>query len=76
MCISDGASKLRCSCPVYCPSTKDLVCGTNGVTYPSTCHLTKEACETKNGVKLSYMGKCYGRFLRRIWDRTNSYVGC
>lgn len=33
-----------CVCPV-CDEVYDLVCGTDGVTYASDCHLKQQACE-------------------------------
>ena len=35
-----------------------MVCGTDGVTYADICHLEKEACEKKSGVKKDHPGPC------------------
>ena len=35
-----------------------MVCGTDGKTYASMCHLGKESCETKSGVRKDHPGPC------------------
>ena len=35
-----------------------MICGTDGKTYTSVCHLQKEACEKKSKVKQDHPGPC------------------
>lgn len=44
-----------------CPSNvipKRQVCGSDGLTYPSICHLRKRACEKGKAIPLAYKGPC------------------
>lgn len=45
-------------CASSCPPGGKMVCGTDGVTYADICHLEKEACEKKSGVKKDHPGPC------------------
>ncbi|XP_018322766.1 follistatin [Agrilus planipennis] len=49
---------VRCShkCQNFIPHRQ--VCGTDGVTYPSSCHLRQETCRTGKAVPVAYKGPC------------------
>lgn len=49
---------VRCSCLTSCPNINEPVCGTDGNTYPSQCHLEKKSCETKTFLQVEKIGKC------------------
>ena len=38
------------------------VCGGDGVTYESRCHLQAAGCRIGRAIKFAYDGKCLGRF--------------
>ena len=52
----------RVTCNLNCPLILDIVCGTDGVTYQTTCVLEAEACK-KNDPTLvvAHSGPCVGR---------------
>nr|XP_022901915.1 agrin-like isoform X3 [Onthophagus taurus] len=58
-CESDGA-ETRCVCPETCKDelNKGLVCGTDGITYPSECEMMKTSCKTKQYILVAYKGDC------------------
>ena len=49
---------VQCSCPTSCPTASDSVCGTDGRTYPTKCHLEKEACEKNKFLEAEKKGNC------------------
>jgi len=67
--ISKAQSKnerlvLQRECPSNCSpnragAPRKHVCGTDGKTYPSACHLRRQQCQHPNSnLKLNYRGKC------------------
>ncbi|CAD1476240.1 unnamed protein product [Heterotrigona itama] len=50
--------KPLCQCPTDCPSTSELVCGSDNVTYTNYCHLRKTSCFEKRTVRVKNQGVC------------------
>nr|XP_027786678.1 serine protease inhibitor Kazal-type 4 [Marmota flaviventris] len=44
--------------PPNCSQTPNLVCGTDGVTYNSECHLCLTRIKTKKDIQIIKDGKC------------------
>ena len=49
----------ECSCPT-CDSTPgaDAVCGSDGRTYASSCHVESASCRMKKDIKVAKRGAC------------------
>ncbi|XP_041460531.1 agrin-like isoform X1 [Lytechinus variegatus] len=46
-------------CPSACPAPDDHeVCGSDGNTYPSLCHLNRQACLDSSSLKIAHPGPC------------------
>ena len=41
-----------------CPTTLDLICGTDNVTYTNECNLKAIACQTDTQIGIASKGKC------------------
>ena len=50
-----------CSCPI-CEESYEMVCGSDGITYPSKCYLEKHACINDLGITLARRSAC-GRII-------------
>ncbi|XP_052821290.1 agrin-like isoform X1 [Mya arenaria] len=48
----------KCVCPQICPTRYEPVCGTDGQTYRSECHLRKEACRHGTDIDIRRSGEC------------------
>ncbi|GLH03637.1 Follistatin, putative [Gryllus bimaculatus] len=52
----------RCvTCSYRCPKGSDLggpICGSNNLTYPSWCHMLKDACDTGYVIETRFAGRC------------------
>ncbi|KRX91440.1 Follistatin-related protein 5 [Trichinella pseudospiralis] len=48
----------KCKCITSCYHNDRPVCGSNGVTYPSRCHLHREACLEEIRIKILHKGEC------------------
>ena len=67
-CVSSNASCV-CKSLDECPQDKGhTVCGSDGRTYPSRCHLQVTACKNQTSVIYKHKGKCPGRefYLRGV----------
>ncbi|XGW12472.1 hypothetical protein V3C99_013291, partial [Haemonchus contortus] len=59
----DGVLSAKCVCPSTCPSYGDSVvsspvCSSQGIDYPSLCHLKQHACHTQTNITVRYFGEC------------------
>eukprot|EP00795_Rhopilema_esculentum_P005442 gene5442-617_t len=45
-------------CVNSCPAGEEMVCGSDGKTYLTSCHLRKESCEKKQDIKVEHPGSC------------------
>ncbi|VDO10320.1 unnamed protein product [Rodentolepis nana] len=57
-CRVDIQGRKTCVCPENCPAIVVPVCGSDGVTYDSVCHLLRTACQTKSHIWVVYAGPC------------------
>ncbi|CAH8663593.1 unnamed protein product [Schistosoma guineensis] len=57
-CQVDINGQAKCTCPEPCPSIVSPVCGSDGVTYDSTCHLERTACQKMREIRVIYSGEC------------------
>ena len=48
----------RCVCPTECPEVAEPVCASDGVTYPSECHLKSAACRQSADIGVRFFGEC------------------
>lgn len=49
-----------------CPNPNGLspskrVCGIDGITYPSPCHIKLKSCKTGRAIAVAYRGPCIGK---------------
>uniref|UniRef100_A0AAR2L4X6 Agrin n=1 Tax=Pygocentrus nattereri TaxID=42514 RepID=A0AAR2L4X6_PYGNA len=55
---SDGLSA-KCMCPLSCERVpKQVVCGSDGLDYPSECELNMKACSTQKNIRKVHSGPC------------------
>lgn len=60
---------LRCTCGhMHCREKVNTVCGNDGVTYKSVCHLQKTECKLRGFIGLDYFGACKEPPNRRKWN--------
>ena len=57
-CLINKLGVASCICPPQCEKIIRPVCGTDGHTYDSYCHLQSDACRNKRNVQLNYEGTC------------------
>ncbi|NWX21395.1 FST protein, partial [Aegotheles bennettii] len=62
MCVVDQTNNAYCvTCNRICPeptSPEQYLCGNDGITYASACHLRKATCLLGRSIGLAYKGKC------------------
>ncbi|TMS35812.1 hypothetical protein L596_003127 [Steinernema carpocapsae] len=61
VCVADGRGSGNCRCPKDCPQkTEDekSVCATDGVTYPSECHMQLASCVSQKFKMVAFYGSC------------------
>lgn len=59
ICVSDEYGQGSCRCPSLCPDDeKNVICATDGVTYPSECHMRLAACQQQRFVVVAFHGSC------------------
>ncbi|XP_039725860.1 follistatin isoform X2 [Pteropus medius] len=65
-CVVDQTNNAYCvTCNRICPeptSSDQYLCGNDGVTYSSACHLRKATCLLGRSIGLAYEGKCISRY--------------
>ncbi|XP_065168062.1 follistatin isoform X1 [Atheta coriaria] len=61
-CLLDQNLSPHCvKCTRKCPAANPVrrrVCGADGITYPSTCHLREKACRHGAAIPVAYKGAC------------------
>ncbi|KAL1116864.1 hypothetical protein AAG570_005333 [Ranatra chinensis] len=57
-CVIDRTGIASCQCDYRCEHVVRPVCGSDGTTYDSECHLKKSACLNQTRVRVSYSGFC------------------
>lgn len=61
-CLQDQNLMPHCvKCATYCPpgmTPSKLVCGSDGRTYQSACHLREAACRVGKAIPIAYKGRC------------------
>ena len=78
VCSRRTATSYECLCP-QCNPKYDLVCGSNGWTYASECHLRKYSCNNQLSLNAQSNGPC-GKykctfFLRLTWlSKPNGFI--
>lgn len=72
VCVLDSERKPHCRCGDTCPSDFQPVCGSDGRSYSSQCHLQQEACRSQRHLRILYKGLCesgtYGLTSRNCQD--------
>ncbi|CAG0886258.1 unnamed protein product [Cyprideis torosa] len=59
MCRVTAQETAQCVCPSSCPLTEGpSVCGSDGETYPSECHMIIRACLTSRNITIVHPGAC------------------
>ncbi|KAJ1523879.1 hypothetical protein ONE63_010434 [Megalurothrips usitatus] len=62
-CVQDQNLSPHCvHCEQHCPAAgrggASAVCGADGLTYPSSCHLRQAACRAGKAIPVAYPGRC------------------
>lgn len=65
-CVVDQNNNANCvTCNRICPeptSPEQYLCGNDGITYASACHLRKATCLLGRSIGLAYEGKCISKY--------------
>ena len=51
-------NKAVCACPEKCPDKKDLVCGSDDVTYDNECKMKQASCKSGKNITVARKDKC------------------
>ncbi|VDM34801.1 unnamed protein product [Hydatigera taeniaeformis] len=70
-CRVDIQGRKTCICPDRCPPIVVPVCGSDGITYDSVCHLLRTACLKKKHIWVVYAGQCV--LLGNVCERQGLY---
>lgn len=61
VCVVNKNNHAECRCRDSCPdSIGEEVCGSDGITYESSCHLDMTSCKL-GGITMVSKGKCQGK---------------
>uniref|UniRef100_A0A915PPS5 Agrin n=1 Tax=Setaria digitata TaxID=48799 RepID=A0A915PPS5_9BILA len=59
ICVSDEAGTGSCQCPTQCADDNSgMICATDGITYPSECHMRLAACQQQKFIVVAFRGSC------------------
>ena len=86
-CLGLADDSTVCRCSLDCsPNEVDLVCGSDGITYLSECHLQTKICQERKPISVATIGICReycllmvatlkGGFFKRslFWTRSSVY---
>lgn len=65
-CVVDQNNNANCvTCNRICPEPtlpEQYLCGNDGITYASACHLRKATCLLGRSIGLAYEGKCVSKY--------------
>ena len=77
VCVLDGQRRPQCLCGTPCPSDFQPVCGSDGRSYSSQCHLLQEACRTQRNLRILFNGVCQsGDFWFLLFGKKNLQWNC
>ena len=58
-CFEDPVTGVsKCACPKCDDVEKEEVCGSDGITYYSQCHLRQAACIQRSDIGVNHYGPC------------------
>ncbi|RZF33915.1 hypothetical protein LSTR_LSTR012257 [Laodelphax striatellus] len=57
-CVITKYGIAQCECPAECEPVVRPVCGSDGKTHDSECHLRRTACKEKTVIKIAHTGAC------------------